>query len=47
MVKAKHRLLNPERECLSAEKLNELKEFLDYSPLLQQAHAWKEAFSEW
>ena len=46
-LKAKHRLLNPREASLPAEKQQELKEILGYSTLLQQVHAWKEAFGEW
>ncbi|MFK4435524.1 ISL3 family transposase [Paenibacillus sp. RC21] len=46
-LKAKHRLLNPKEESLSVERHKELKEILDYSSLLGQAHAWKESFNEW
>lgn len=46
-LKAKHRLLNPPQASLPAQQQQQLKEILSYSPLLKQAHAWKEAFSEW
>jgi transposase len=47
ILKTKHRLLNPRAASLPADQQQELKDLLRYSPLLQQAHAWKEAFAAW
>lgn len=47
MLKARQRLLNPQKASLSNEKQEEFNEILRYSLVLQQVHAWKEAFAEW
>jgi transposase len=47
LLKANHRLLNPQAQSLSAESKKKLNELLGYSPLLHRVWEWKEAFTTW
>lgn len=47
LLKAHHRLLNPQVESLSAESKKMLDELLAYSSLLRSVWEWKEAFTAW
>jgi transposase len=47
LVKAHHRLLNPQAESLSTESKKQLDELLGYSSLLRRVWDWKEAFTAW
>lgn len=47
ILKANHRLLNPQAESLSEESRKTLNELLGYSPLLRSVWEWKESFTAW
>jgi transposase len=47
LLKAHHRLLNPQAQSLSAESKKKLNELLGYSSLLHRVWEWKEAFTTW
>lgn len=47
LLKANHRLLNPQAESLSEESRKKLDELLGYSTLLRSVWEWKESFTTW
>jgi transposase len=47
LLKANHRLLNPQGESLSVESKEKRDELLGYSPLLRRVWEWKETFTTW
>lgn len=47
LLKAHHRLLNPQEESLSPESKKKIEEMLGYSSLLRSVWEWKESFTTW
>lgn len=47
LLKANHRLLNPQVESLSKESRTKLDELIGYSPILRSVWEWKESFATW
>ncbi|SFP68444.1 Transposase [Salibacterium halotolerans] len=46
-LKRNHHLIGKRQDRLTEREQQELSVLLSYSPLLQQAHAWKESFMDW